>query len=409
MRTIAQLAGLGLIMGLLGCGGAEDGSSVEPDPNDDDLLAPPAEGQGAQFRMISRLDPGMEAEHCQFMQAPPEGMHVNRDEVRYTSGSHHVLLYATSYTEIPTAKDDGTEVDTSGVFDCSDGATNGWSVTKLVGGSQNGEGTSLVSFPPDVAMYIPPRAVLLMNAHYINASGDVLEPEVAINLHSIPAEQVKQEGDILFLYNAFIKVGAQSVRTARMRCPVWSDITIANVQSHMHARGKGYFAALSSGAPFYESDRWEDVEVKSFEGGFEVRAGEVLDYACDYQNHEQRDVYQGPRSTDEMCMLIGSYYPADPATSNCAADPDDVGSTNNMGAEWVGDGVATCAETLGCIQTAFTSAGDGFESLQGCVVDSDPAVSKEMSDTVRCLVLSLQRGQDPMSTCSAEISACAAK
>ncbi|AKT44017.1 hypothetical protein [Chondromyces crocatus] len=404
MRTNLHLAGLALVMGLFGCASADEG---EPSNPDEGLLPKPT--AGAQFSMVTRLDPGVEAEHCQFMKAPPEGLYVNRDEVRFSAGSHHVLLYETSYDEIPTAKDDGTPIDTSGVFDCSDGATNGWSVTKLVGGSQNGEGSSIVAFPSHVAMRIRPGAVLLMNAHYINASGDVLEPELAVNLYTIPEEQVEEEGDILFLYNAFIKVDAQSQRRARMRCPVRRDITIANVQSHMHARGVGYFAQTSTGQPFYESERWEDVPVKSFEGGFELKAGDTLDYACDYQNPGQHTVYQGPRSTDEMCMLIGSYYPADIATSNCSADPERPGETVGIGAEWIGDGTATCAQTLDCIEGAFSNATEGDLAFQGCIVDASPDVSKEVSDVSRCILLSLMSGKNPMTACGTEIATCSAK
>ena len=60
--------------------------------------------------------------------------------------------------------------------------------------------------------------------------------------------------------------------------------------------------------------------VTTFTPGLHVAAAATLDYHCDYHNDEARDVYQGARSTDEMCMLIGSYYPADPRTALSNAD-----------------------------------------------------------------------------------------
>jgi len=63
------------------------------------------------------------------------------------------------------------------VFDCSAGATNGWSITRLIGGSQNGSGPSILAFPDGVAMPVRAHAVLLMNAHYLNAS-DAPPPKV---------------------------------------------------------------------------------------------------------------------------------------------------------------------------------------------------------------------------------------
>jgi hypothetical protein len=372
-----------------------------PDAGPPPLLEPPPAGQGIQFTMRTRLEAGVEAEHCMFVRVPAgsEPLWVNRDEVRYGLGSHHFLLYATSYTEIPTHKDDGTPVDTSKVFDCSDGATNGWSVTKLIGGSQNGvEGDSMLRFPPDVAIKVPAGAVLLMNAHYINATDAPLEPEVYINLWTIPAAQVAQEGDLLFLYNPFIKVAANGTGRARWRCPVRHDITIANVQSHMHRRGVGYEATVVGEEPFYVGTEWENVLVKRFEPGMVVHAGQFFDYHCDYQNPEAHDVYQGPRSVNEMCMLIGSYYPADPATANCR---DDEG---NLAGEWVGNGTATCAATWTCLQGALGQSGSGLKGVTDCVDKASPEVAAESSALIRCLF----KTGDP-SMCGAEISACSAK
>lgn len=386
-----------LVAGLAVASGCSDGEPID-EPMGEPLLEPPEPGMGHQFVMTTELAAGTEVEHCQFVMGPPEGMYVNRDEVRYSPGSHHFLLYETGYDAIPTQKEDGTPVDTSGVFDCTDGATNGWLVTKLIGGSQNGAGDSMVEFPPDVAVYVPPNTVLLMNAHYINASDTPLQPEVYINLHTIPEEDVTTQGDLLFLYNPLIGVKAGSQSRSRWRCPVHTDITIVNVQAHMHARGVGYAVMIEGEEPFYTTDKWEDVPVGRFDPGIEVPAGSRLDYYCDYMNPGSTDVYQGPRSTDEMCMVIGSYYPADPATANCL-DP----SFEQLAGEWVGNGSTSCVESLGCIQAAFGS-GNTLRALTDCILDSDPAVSREVSEVLLCIASS----QDPEADCAQEITACQA-
>lgn len=395
------------IAALAGCGGTD--TNPQPTPGPEELLAPPPDGEGVQFKMVTELPAGTEAEHCMFVRGPAEGMFVNRDEVRYSKGSHHVLVYETSYTEIPAAKDDGTKVDTSGVFDCSDGATNGWSVTKLVGGSQNAEGTSFVKFPSDVAMKIRPNAVLLMNAHYVNATNAPLTPEVRVNMYTMPEADVKTEGDILFLYNPFIHVGANGEGRARMQCLVHTDITIQNVQSHMHARGVGYEArVMGEASPFYTNTAWEGVPVKDFGAGLQVKAGSFLDYHCDYKNSGMNDVFQGPRSTDEMCMLIGSYYPANAWTSNCERDPSVPVGTQVVGGDWVGNGTATCSQTFSCVQQALMNQ-QGLEGLTPCITNSDPSVSKEMSASMRCLFNAFGAGKDPAMACQSEFAACLAK
>lgn len=357
--------------------------------------------------MTTEIAAGAEVEHCMFVKGPAEGMAVNHDEVRYSAGSHHVLVYETTYTEIPTEKLDGTKVDTSGVFDCSNGASDGWAITKLVSGSQNAKGTSMLSLPPGVAMKVRPNAVLLMNAHYINATAEAIKPEVRVNMYTIPESDVKEEGDILFLYNPFIFVGPNGEGRAHMRCPIHKDITIQNVQSHMHARGAGYEAGLlGEAAPFYTNTKWADVPVEDFGAGLVVKAGSSFDYFCDYKNSEAREIHQGPRSTDEMCMLIGSYWPADPYTSNCAVDPAVPISQQVKGGDWVGNGKATCSETFSCVQAALQT---GFNDMMPCVTNSDPSVSKEMSSALRCLFNSFINQTDPTMKCQTEFAACLAK
>jgi hypothetical protein len=381
---------------VLGCGDDD-----EPTPPLSDALAPPPAGQGVQLQMQASIGVGQENEQCRFVVGPAEGLWVNRDEVRFGAGSHHFLLYETAYDAIPTAKDDGTPIDTSGVFDCSDGATNGWSITRLIGGSQNGSGDSMVSFPEHVAMRVRPGAVLLMNAHYVNATSQVMTPDVRINLWSVPEEQVHEEGDILFWYDLFISVPEMGASTARMRCRVPEDIQLVTAQSHMHRRGVSYGLGFRGEEPFYATDHWENVPVARYPEGFPIAAGSELEYFCNYENSEPRSVYQGPRSTDEMCMLVAAYYPAVPGVGLCSADPDAPLQTNALGAEWVGSGAATCAETFACIQAP---GGDFFENLQGCVNAADPAFAREVSDTVRCFMMS--GDADPNEVCAAELAAC---
>lgn len=404
MRNILLYTAISLMtFTMAGCSSEPTETETDPPNPDDGLLAPPEPGKGIQLKMIAEIEAGTESEKCQFVKAPSADLLVQRDEVRFTPGSHHFLLYETSYNEIPTEKLNGTKVDTSGVFDCSDGATNGWAVTKLVGGSQNADGGSILSFPENVAMRVHGGTVLLMNAHYVNASAETLKPEVRINLHTIPESQLEHEGDILFWYNAFIHVPAQGESRARMRCTIHQDITLTNFQSHMHRRGRGYAAELTGDSPFYENDLWEGVPVLELAEGKKIQKGSVLDYYCDYKNPESADVFQGPRSTDEMCMAIGSYYPADPLTSRCAIEGADTGQTGNLGAEWVGNGDKTCAETMSCVQTAF-GADKVFEEITRCVLDAAPDKSKLVSDSIRCLFTK----ENPLSECQTEFAACQA-
>ena len=388
-------------------------SSGESDPgNTTEELMPPPAGKGVQFKMVSTLDPGQEIERCQFLVAPPGGLNINHDEVRYTPGSHHVLLYLTPYTAVPTMDMAGKARDTSGVFDCAQGATADWSVTGVVAGAQSFDGGSMVSLPADTAVKVPAGAVLLMNTHYLNARPTPLTAETRINVYTLPDAEVKQEGGVLFFYNPFISIPGKARASARMRCGLDKDITLTNVQSHMHKRGVGYKADLidASGKKveqIYESHDWENVNVKRFEPGMKIPAGSALDYRCEYDNPEDRQVSQGGSTRDEMCMLIGSYYPRRPELEAC------------NDAVFYGSGSKSCQVSAACALGAVASS--DYEAMYACVVDSCEAAARPLTDVLMCYFTrggkacadDCKSGADPvkcnactMSACQAPMDAC---
>src|SRR4051794_5200642 len=175
-RNLRRLTGpVGMTLALSALLG---GCAADPmEPPSTESLDPPAAGQGFQYKMTSEITAGQEIERCQFVVAPPEGMNVNHDEVRYTPGSHHVLLYLTAYPTVPTVDFNGQTHDTSGIFDCALGATADWGVSGVIAGAQSFGGGSMVALPPDVAVKVPGGAVMLMNTHYLNASQKAVTAE----------------------------------------------------------------------------------------------------------------------------------------------------------------------------------------------------------------------------------------
>lgn len=379
-----------------------------------DLLAPPAAEDGVQYKMLTTIASGQEIERCQLFVAPKEGLFVRKDEVRFTAGSHHVLLYRTPYTSIPTENSKGEKIDGTQVHDCADGATAAWNVNGVLAGSQSGDGDSMLGELPDgVAVKVEPGTVLVMNTHYLNATSAPIEADARINLYTLPAAQVKTEAGMLFYYNPFIHIPANGTASARMRCPVQKDIAIVRVQSHMHRRGVGFAAYLgendgSNQKEIYTTTEWEQVPAKAFSPVLQVKAGQAIDYRCDYKNPEARTVTQGQSAKDEMCMVIGPYYPRNEALEICATAPGEYNAT------WIGSGTATCGDTLGCFVGA-KSQGDFY----GCVVNSCPGAATEVSKFVRCQMTngygackaSCPGGECNacmIQACGAEISACQA-
>lgn len=418
MRTIA--CSLFAALFVLGCSdGAVDSPTSSP-PSD--LLAAPPAGQGVQYRMEATLEPGQETEKCLLLKAPPEGLAFNRSEIRYTPGSHHVLLYETPYAEMPTQDEHGVALDPTLVHDCPSGGPDRWSIVRVVTGSQNQDGANAVdNLPEGVAMKVKPGAVLLMNTHYLNATTSTQATDARINVWTVPPESVKTEAGLVFFYNPFIRVDAHSKATARMTCPVPNDVTLLNVQSHMHKRGVGYVANLADGdgkvlQELYTNTKWEGVPIKRFDGGLLLKAGQSLDYRCEYSNNETHDILQGLTTKDEMCMLLGPYYPRNDNFEICS---DAASSGSATAGTWTGEGTATCDESYKCIVAASSGPkATRAHDLYGCVVDACPGAAKPFSAVTRCLMTNAHGLCDACTgsscstcvfdKCATEITACGA-
>ncbi len=369
-------------------------------------LPAPADGEGVQLQMLSTLEPGKETERCKFFVVPEGGWYVNRASVRYTAGSHHVLLFTTSYTSVPTVNRQGQTVDTADVFECSEGAAGEWDVAGVAGGAQSSDAPDIIDLPTGIAIKLEAGTVLIMNTHYLNASPRPLETDARINLYTVAKETVTEEAGVLFFYNPFIRVPAMGTATARMSCPVTRDITLFNGQSHMHRRGIGQVANLVDHATgdvleeLYRSDDWENVFVKNYSPGKALAKGTAIDYRCNYDNKEDRVVTQGFTTKDEMCMFIGSYYPRDRALELCATSPDI--NTSSGAATYIGSGDSTCLETLLCVRNAKGVQEDKGDSLYGCIVNSCEKAAPALSEYFRC---SLTKGD---MACMTELNTCVA-
>jgi len=397
---------------LAGCSSASSSmtSSTGSATDGGSSLAPPPEGQGVQFEMQTTIAAGMEDERCKFV-TTKEDMWVHQEAVRYTPGSHHFILWNTTYTSIPTKDMNGKVVDTSGVFECPGGPPAAWDVDRYVGGSQSADAANILgALPDDVALHIPAGSVLMMDLHVLNTTGKALPVTVQMNLESMPASQVKQEAGIYFFYNPFIAIPPASAAHARMSCPVTSDVTLTTGQTHMHKWGLGGTANLedSKGAliqKLYTSDTWADPTVTQWTSPpMKLKAGEQIDYECNYQNDGTTTIIQGlSAATNEMCVFVGSYYPRDTKFETCGT----TGAFDGLGtaAKFIGTGKSTCEQTLGCLQSAQSSSDPG--PFYSCMVDSCPGAAEPLTKFIDC-VFSLPSGSDPTKACSSQINTCIA-
>jgi hypothetical protein len=369
------------------------------------MLAPPPTGQGVQYAMTTTIAGGSEDERCQFVQTTDD-LWVQSEEVRYTPGSHHFILWNTPYTSIPTQDKNGNLVDTTQIFQCTGGPAVDWNVNQFVGGAQSADAPPLVSgLPSGVALHIAAGSVLMMDLHVLNAAATALTTTVLINLNAIAQSQVTQEAGIYFFYNPFIVVPPNATAQARMSCPVTTTVTLTTAQTHMHKQGLGGVANLedSSGTmlqQLYTSSAWTDPPVTTWPApGLVLTTGQQIDYLCNYQNPGTTEVIQGPSAaTNEMCVFAGAYYPRDPKFEMCSL----TGSWADLGsaATFIGTGTATCAASMQCLSSAQAK-----DAIYGCMVNSCPSVATELTAALDCFTANRMNAQ---SACATQIAACQA-
>jgi hypothetical protein len=409
--TTRTLVSLALLSTLAGCSSSSSsstpGASSTPAPDGgsgDDAgtssgtsLPPPAPGHGIQLTMETTIAASTEDERCKFVQTT-EDLWVNSEDIRYTPGSHHFLLYHTPYTSIPTVDNQGETIDTSGVFDCPDGGPAAYfNVDRGLGGAQSPDAPPVIGgLPSNVSVHIPAGSVLALDLHVLNASTKPLDVTVVMNLNTIPQSQATVEAGVYFFYNPFIRVPAGAKSQARMSCPVTSDVTIVNAQTHMHKQGLGGVANLEDGSgtvlqQLYTSQTWTDPPVKIWSPGMTVSAPQQIDFLCNYDNPGTTDVIQGlSASKNEMCVYAGAYYPRDTNFENC---------TN---ATYIGTGTADGATTLQCMGSVSPSSANFDDTYFGCVVDSCPAIAKPMTALIMC---EEQNGAGSGTACTSQLTA----
>jgi hypothetical protein len=367
------------------CGDNTDGGGPTPGGG---ILEPPDPDAGIQLALVHPLAPGEEIHWCKYV-VLDRAIDVGRFEHAYTEGSHHVIAYTTPFT--------AATVPLQGDFDCEGGANQTFNGVGYVGATPVGE----LALPDGVGLHFDAGAVVLLEGHYLNPTDAPLEGEVALNLFDTGSPPTQQAGT-LFFYDNNIYVPANGSATARMHCEIPQPINVISLLSHMHSRGIRY-QAKANDIQILATDDWLNPEPMVLGTPMQLAAGTSIDYFCEFKDTTGTAVMEGPsKDTNEMCMLIGMYWPRlDFGHELCAAP----------GSGSVFDGTQTCGQTLGCMQNAGADAltaeqcivntcrasSGAVNAVQGCVFQNCVVADKcEGGDCSACMV----------AECGGELGAC---
>jgi hypothetical protein len=327
-----RLARLVVVAGVfltVGCGGKDNPAlpgrtpRVEADasPGDPPRSGPPEADPSlpdVTFSIDGHVDPGGEIIGCLYVAMPLDRglIAVPRAESHYTPGSHHFLVYRTTYDSIPPG---------GGV---AHACTDAQQVVGIAGTYYEAQvPDEHRELPKGVAHVFRPGEVLLLTAHYLNTTERGFDTHVDFRLNTMDVRDVLFEAGSIFFYNPIINIPPASVVTVTRRCPLPTDINVALLWSHMHSRGVAFKATTDDSqaaerlGDLYATSTWAEPVPRDFpeDPPATLRAGSTIEYSCTYDNTTTRTIVAGQSAAiNEMCILHGMYWPrADSATERC--------------------------------------------------------------------------------------------
>ncbi len=178
-----------------------------------------------------------------------------------------------------------------------------------------------LTLPEGVAYTIEPNQMIRLELHYINASAAPQMAEATTTFIPIPADQVTDEADIMFMGDTNIEILAGEEATlgpSFIRVPSRFDgVSYFAITGHEHQWGTNVYVevaedASSPGTPVYDvaNFQWDEPETVKHDPPFSVPSGGGFKLTCDWFNRSGSDVYFGTSVDDEMCFFWAYYFPS---------------------------------------------------------------------------------------------------
>jgi hypothetical protein len=286
-------------------GDAAPASDAGPPP-------PPARG----FRITSPdvpIYPGDEVTFCYYFQTPnTTELSIKKWASHMTPGSHHLVAFLT-----PTMLQHPGTMSTK---DC--GFSAGGPVWTYSAQAPDAE----AALPLDDGAGLPVGQPIkagqygFLQVHYLNATDNVIQAHVQLDAFAHDEGiQVTPAGPFV-TYNDQINIGPGTpalptqgmVRgTCDFRTIGGGPLKFYNISTHTHKQGVHTF--VSDGATtVFDSTSWDHPGIRTWNAApfFSFSTG-ALTYQCEYLNPNNRTITAGnSAATDEMCMVVGYYFPA---------------------------------------------------------------------------------------------------
>jgi len=236
-------------------------------------------------------------------------VYVNKIMMQGRPNSHHFVLYGfQNNTLLPPANQLRDLYNSNGTLDIT---TFGQMQNHIFLGGGTDVNTTY-TFPPGVALKIPPATALDLNAHYFNLQNTNLLGENYINLYTVSQANVLKEAQSINFANYNFSIPANSRKTITTNFTFDKEVTVITLTSHFHKLGEKFqikvLGGPRNGEVVYENTDWQHPLVINLDKPIQLKAGEGLTSVVTYSNTTTKTVNFGLTSEDEMNIIFGYYY-----------------------------------------------------------------------------------------------------
>jgi hypothetical protein len=230
-------------------------------------------------------------------------------EITMRPGSHHFILY--NYPGDQSTPEPGVYRDIRDARRSSDvsEAANLFPLRFFIGTQTPSVN---YSFPPGIALRLPPGLGFDLNSHYVKTDDETIFGEVYANLYTMDPTEVEFVALPGHFSNFNINLPPQKVTTLTETFEFSEKKHIIQMWSHAHEKMLEFSVERVGGADdgqlLYWTNDWEHPPLLEFDTPLTVKQGEGFRLTTTYHNWTDRTIGYGLQNSDEMQFVFFIYY-----------------------------------------------------------------------------------------------------
>jgi hypothetical protein len=375
-------------------GDAAPPASTTPTPTGLADLGLPDDG----FQVRSQgadIGPGDDIEYCEIGELPGEATdtyYVGDVELANAEHSHHLVVATAlpgSDAEVALrAMNIGDKVECNG-------ASYQWPEDGLVFVASAQTPYIDRKFPKGVGSVLHGNQRIVFDYHYLNTGDTPVHAQSAMNVHLVDGASIEHIATAFSFFNFTVDVPPHQSGQFTAECHFKDDLMVSSLVRHTHQQGRDFSVSYSGGARdgehIWTSHDWKEEPGYDFTPASLVKAGEGLQFECDFDNPNDTELRYGIKGTDEMCILAGWFWPAGDTRElppqDCGITWTDSEGIGHPADEAGGFPPATSLDSMLCQEGVSLTGYGGDPTCTSCMCKSCGSVLMRCASDTDCSAL----------------------